>query len=151
MNLQFVVSRFRKVDPGKGHRPSWDKGDCQVRALSIATGLRYADAWDLLYQLQGRHRSAGFALDRYLDHDPEPLGVLRTLPFPAVKGERRMTVRRFCIEYPEGNFILAVAHHIVGVEDGFYYDAWDSGGKCVYKAWEVRALTPASANGRATT
>src|SRR5262245_17378527 len=83
---------FRRLDVGKGKRPAWDTGDCQVRALSMATGLRYEAAWELLYQLQGKHRTAGFHLTGYLDRDIEALGVIRRLSFPAEKGKRRMTV-----------------------------------------------------------
>lgn len=139
---QILSGCFRQCDPGKGHRPAWEKGDCQVRALHIATGLSYPAAWDLLYRLQGKHRTAGFSLTGYLDRDPEPLGVLRVLRFPAVRGRPRMTVLEFCRTHPRGNFILSLAHHVVGVEDGLYYDRWDCGMKCVYKAWEVRGRSP---------
>jgi hypothetical protein len=126
------------MDPGKGHRPAWDDGDCQVRALVVATGLHYPDAWELLYRLQRKHMTPGFQLVGCLKHDPQELGVIRQISCQPAKGQRRLTVRDFCAKYPKGNFIVQVAHHVVGVEDGRYYDRFDSGRMCVYIAWEVR-------------
>lgn len=37
------------------------------------------------------------------------------------------SVKDFCNEYPDGEYILATGTHVVAVEDGNYYDAWDSG------------------------
>jgi hypothetical protein len=133
---------FRKLDIGKGKRPAWDPGDCQVRALCTATGMRYEEAWDTLYRLQGKHRTAGFNLTAYLDRDGEALGVLRRLSFPAVKGQPRMTADEFCQKYPRGNFILRMPHHVAAVEDGVLLDCWNSSFCCVYTAWEVREKKP---------
>jgi hypothetical protein len=133
------ATRFRKFDAGKGLRPSWSGGDCQVRALSVATGLKYGAAWDLLYRLQGKHRTPGFDLIGYLDHDPDELGVVRRISLPPVRGSPRTTVEGFCASYPAGSFILRLSHHVVAVEDGCYYDKFDCGDRCVYVAWEVRS------------
>ena len=37
------------------------------------------------------------------------------------------TVRRFCLEHQNGQFILATGSHVIAVIDGDYYDTWDSG------------------------
>jgi len=37
------------------------------------------------------------------------------------------TVRRFCQEHQNGQYILATGAHVVAVIDGDYYDTWDSG------------------------
>lgn len=37
------------------------------------------------------------------------------------------TVRDFCADHPTGKFLLASGEHVVAVEDGDYYDTWDSG------------------------
>lgn len=37
------------------------------------------------------------------------------------------TVKDFCIDHPIGLFLLATGEHVVAVEDGNYYDTWDSG------------------------
>jgi hypothetical protein len=142
----YWCSRFRQLDVGKGKR-GWDRGDCQVRALTVATGLHYDDAWELLYRLQGKHRSHGFLLQEFLERDPAELGVVRRMSFPARRGEPRVTVVEFCRLYPEGNYVLQVANHVVAVEAGYYFDRWNSGRRCVYRAWEVRDLGAARRNG----
>lgn len=37
------------------------------------------------------------------------------------------TVRDFCRDHPDGEFILATGRHVIAVIDGDYYDTWDSG------------------------
>lgn len=130
--------RFVKRDVGKGHRPTHVGGDCTVRALALATGLSWDAAWQKLYDAQGRYRCCGFALDDFLDFEPELWGVVRAFTFPAVKGQRRMNGQRFAEQHPRGSFILRLAHHLAAVEDGVLYDTWDCSQKCVYTAWQIR-------------
>lgn len=130
---------FRKIDYGQAFRtPGGDDGDCQVRALVYARGIRYPDAWDLLYRMQGEMRACSFMLDKSLEAGDERLGVIRKLPFPAQRGQKRMTAGEFCRQHPKGRFILRIANHLAGVVDGVLVDRWDCSRKCVYKAWEVR-------------
>lgn len=37
------------------------------------------------------------------------------------------TVKDFCREHPTGKYLLAMGSHVVAVENGDYYDTWDSG------------------------
>jgi hypothetical protein len=37
------------------------------------------------------------------------------------------SIRGFCKDNPEGEFLLATGTHVVTVIDGKYYDTWDSG------------------------
>ena len=37
------------------------------------------------------------------------------------------TIRRFCQEHQNGEYVLATGSHVVAVIDGNYYDTWDSG------------------------
>ena len=128
---------FRKLDIGRGKRPAWAKGDCQVRALAVAAGMTYEEAWHKLYQLQGRYRTAGFFLVKWLDIVPQELAVVRRFAFPAVKGKSRMTGEEFCKEHRLGNYILRLAHHVAAVEDGVLLDSWDCTDRCVYVAWKI--------------
>ena len=50
----------------------------------------------------------------------------------AQKGKSRPTVATMYKEFPKGTCIIRVAHHVVAMVDGIYYDTWDSGGKSVY-------------------
>lgn len=45
------------------------------------------------------------------------------------------TIRDFCIDNPDGVFILATGSHVVAVIDGDYYDAWDSGDELPTSVW----------------
>jgi hypothetical protein len=131
---------FRKFDAGKSVRAKGETGDCQVRSLCVARGMRYSEAWELLYKIQGERRTCGFPLVDALTEKDSRLGVIRMLSFPAEKGKPRMTGRVFCETHAKGNFILQVSNHVAAVEDGVLIDTWDCSGKCVYRAWEVRAI-----------
>lgn len=128
---------YRKYDAGEASRGKVDKGgDCQIRALCTAAGMTYKAAWEALYKLCGKYRTCGFNLTHYLDSGE--LGVVRKLKFPAEAGKPRMTPAEFVRKYRKGTFVLHLAHHVVGVEDGIVYDTWDCTKKCVYGAWEIK-------------
>lgn len=134
---------FRKFDAGALDRPKGaPKEDCQVRALTTARSIAYDDAWALLYLVQGELRRCAFALVESLTANDQRFGVKRTLRFPAVKGEPRMTGAEFCKRYPKGRYILRSSHHVATVKDGVLYDTFDSSNKCVYIAWEVTPPAP---------
>ena len=48
-----------------------------------------------------------------------------------------MTGETFCEYYPNGTYILRMAHHLSVCKDGVLYDTWNCGEKCVYNAWKV--------------
>lgn len=134
---------FRKYDAGGLARPKGaPKQDCQVRALATARGIPYNEAWELLYLVQGELRRCAFALVESLSAGDARFGVIRTLPFPAVRGQPRMTGAVFCERHRKGRYILRMAHHVAAVKKGVLYDTWDSGSKCVYAAWEVTPAFP---------
>ena len=37
------------------------------------------------------------------------------------------TVEDFCYEHPRGKYILATGSHVIAVENGNYFDTWNSG------------------------
>lgn len=45
------------------------------------------------------------------------------------------TVRDFCIQHPKGLFVLSTGDHVVAVENGKYYDSWDSGSEHPIYYW----------------
>lgn len=131
---------FRKYDAGVVHRPKGgDTGDCQVRALATAISISWEDAWRILYMLQGKRKACGFQLVEELrkPDDLFPYKVHRQLDFPAKKGQKRMTGADFCKKYKKGRFILRLAHHVVAVKDGVFYDIMDCTQMCVYTAWQL--------------
>lgn len=45
------------------------------------------------------------------------------------------TVEDFCRDHGRGLFLVCTGSHVVAVEDGNYYDAWDSGFETVSYYW----------------
>lgn len=45
------------------------------------------------------------------------------------------TVKQFAHDNPQGVFLLATGTHVVAVENGNYYDAWDSGNEIPVYYW----------------
>ena len=48
------------------------------------------------------------------------------------KGSKRPTIDEFAKAHKNGTYVVTVAHHVVCVKDGKYYDTWDSGDNCMY-------------------
>lgn len=48
------------------------------------------------------------------------------------------TVKDFCIDNPQGQFLLATGSHVIAVIDGSYYDTWDSGNEVPIYYWQRR-------------
>lgn len=99
-------------------------GDCTVRAITKATG----DSWEKAY--------SGIAVQGFLMCDmPSNNGVWGA--YLKRKGYRRKmlpptcpdcyTVEDFCRDHPKGTYIVAVHGHVLAVQDGNYYDSWESG------------------------
>ncbi len=138
---------FTKTDGGRAasNRPK-EKKDCSVRAVALACEVDYADAHYELKQL-GRKDNEGFHLEWTLDrlHTTGEWFFSRKvakLAFPAVAGQPRMNVERFCQVNPVGVFILRMSHHFACVRDGVLFDAHDcrKGQKCVYTAFWITKL-----------
>lgn len=46
------------------------------------------------------------------------------------------TVQDFCEDYPSGVYLLATGSHVIAVEDGNYFDSWDSGSEVPIYYWK---------------
>ncbi len=46
------------------------------------------------------------------------------------------TVIDFCKQHPKGLFVLATGSHVIAVENGIYYDSWDSGNEHPIYYWQ---------------
>lgn len=99
-------------------------GDCTVRAIAKVTGKD----WDEAY--------IGISLQGFIEKDMPSANAVTT-NFLKQNGFRRRTipescpdcytVKDFCADHPTGTYLLGIGSHVVAVEDGDYWDSWDSG------------------------
>lgn len=108
-------------------------GDCVIRAISRVTGMD----WDETYiriALQGFTMrdmpSSNNVWGAFLYNEGFRQGVISHVCPDCY------TVRDFCAEHPRGEYILATGSHVLAVEDGNYYDTWDSGDEIPVFFWE---------------
>ena len=99
-------------------------GDCVIRAICKATGKTWDETFEGLvtkshalkdmpssnYVWAAYLRDLGF--HKYIIPDICPVCY---------------TIKEFGLDHPHGTYILGTGTHVVTVEDGDYYDAWDSG------------------------
>ena len=108
-------------------------GDCTIRAVSKATG----DSWEHVYcglSAEGMRLcdmpSANHVWGAYLRRNG-----FRRYAIPDVCTDC-YTVADFCRDHPSGVYVLALSGHVVCVEDGDYYDTWDSGTEVPAYYWQ---------------
>lgn len=110
-------------------------GDCAVRAVAKALDVD----WETAYVMISLN---GFSMGDMPSSDAVWGAVLRqhsfvkkTLPESCPEC---YTAEDFCIEHPEGLYVLGFGGHTATVEDGHLYDSWDSSGETVVYFWEKR-------------
>ena len=107
-------------------------GDCTVRAIVKATGK----SWDEVYiglclqgLIMGDLPSANSVWSAYLRQQGFARNVIpNTCP-------DCYTVSEFAADHPRGVYVLALSSHVVCVEDGSYFDTWDSGSEIPLFYW----------------
>lgn len=99
-------------------------GDCTVRAVSLALGVDWETAFDLM-------TAKAKAMGEMPSKDSVWSAVLRDHGFlrRAIPNfcPECYTVAEFASEHFRGVYVLAVGGHVVTVINGNYYDLWDSG------------------------
>jgi len=110
-------------------------GDCVIRSFVKATELTWLQIFDELHPIS-RELQVPFncrpCYEKYLDGKGYTYYGISNK-----KGTKRPTVLSFAKEHKTGTYILRVAHHLVTVVNGIYYDTWDCGSKSLYGYWEV--------------
>lgn len=108
-------------------------GDCTIRALSKALDKEWETVYVetaceglKLYDMPSANHIWGAVLRQ---HGYEQ----RALPS---KCPACTTVEEFAKEHPKGVYVLSCESHTVAVEDGDYYDTWDSGEEVVLYYWQ---------------
>ena len=113
-------------------------GDCTVRALSKALNCTWAEAYKAMIPICLREQVTNI----FDVPSQKRADLLAELGFTYTgistkKGKKRPTVDSFAKEHKTGTYIVNVAHHVVAVVDGKYYDTWDSGCKSLYGYYEL--------------
>lgn len=111
-------------------------GDCVIRSLTKALDMEWLKVFESLlpYAMELQCMPNGKpCYEKFLkDNGFVYVGISNK------KGSKRPTVDRFAKDHKTGTYVLRVAHHIVAVVDGYYYDTWDSGEKSLYGYWEKK-------------
>lgn len=107
--------------------------DCVYRALALALHSRWYDVYDDLAAL-GREEcnspSSDAVWGKYLlEHGFRPFMLPESCP-------ECTTIRRFCMMYPHGIYVIGTGSHAVAIIDGDYYDSWDSGDEIPSFFWK---------------
>ena len=98
-------------------------GDCSVRAVSKALGIDWESAYIKIM-------INGYSMCDMPSSDAVWGAVLRKNGFYREAVPDRCpdcyTAEDFCIDHPNGTFVLAFGGHVATVVDGVLYDSWDS-------------------------
>ena len=112
-------------------------GDCVIRALTKLTGKVWEDVFDDLVPIARELQcmpNGQPCYEAYLKREGFVYhGVSNA------KGTKRPTIDRFAKDHPSGVYMARVAHHVVAIIEGVYYDTWDSGYKSMYGYWVKEA------------
>lgn len=108
-------------------------GDCVIRGIAKLTG----EDWETVY--------LKIIMQGFADYDMPSSNAVWGYYLRRIGYTRRTlpdtcpdcyTVRDFCVEHRQGQYLLATGSHVVAVADGNYYDAWDSGSEVPVYYWE---------------
>jgi hypothetical protein len=107
-------------------------GDCAVRAVSVALGLTWEEAYLKI-------ATAGYGMCDMPSSDSVWGAVLRQNGFerkniPATCPDC-YTAEDFCKDNPKGVYVLGFGGHVATVIDGVIYDAWDSSKEIPQFVW----------------
>jgi len=98
-------------------------GDCAVRAIAKATDREWEEAYTALclvgYEMDDLPNSNA-VFGRHLERNGFKK---RFIPNSCLDG---YTVEDFCLDHPEGTFVLCLSGHVVCVKNGTLWDTWDS-------------------------
>lgn len=99
-------------------------GDCAIRAVTKAIGESWEDAYcGILIH--------GFAMCDMPSNNGVWGAYLRKKGFARKMLSNECpdcyTVKDFCVDHPQGTYVVAVSGHVLTIVDGDYYDSWDSG------------------------
>ena len=98
-------------------------GDCAVRALSVALGIDWEQAYTELVTM-------GFMMADMPSSNAVIAGVLRKHGFNRAPLDDTCpdcyTAEDFCSDHPQGVYVLGFGNHVATVVNGVIQDSWDS-------------------------
>lgn len=107
-------------------------GDCAIRAIARATEQPWQAAYAALTMegyLKGDLPNANHVLNSYLKKQGFTHHIVPdTCP-------DCYTVAQFADDHPKGMYVLMLDNHVVAVNDGDWFDAFDSGGEPIDSYW----------------
>ena len=107
-------------------------GDCAVRAVSLALGTSWEDAYWMLAE-------NGFLMGDMPSSDSVWGAALRERGFQreAIKNTCPdcYTVADFAKDHPRGTYVLKTDQHVTTVIDGDIYDSWNTSDEAVQYYW----------------
>lgn len=108
--------------------------DCVVRALSKALKTDWKTAYMLTVvkgMALGDIMTANHVWGAVLaDHEFKRYAIPNTCP-------DCYTIKEFAADHPMGVYVLGTGSHAVTIEDGDYYDSWDSGDEVPVYYWSL--------------
>lgn len=105
-----------------------DIEDCTVRAISVAEGISWDEAYDNLSDSardMGLMMSSVEAIEEYLDE--------RYVRVPFYTD----TVGEFIDSHPYGTYLITMRGHITVLKNGINYDTFDCSDRIMWTAWRV--------------
>lgn len=109
-------------------------GDCAIRAIAKALDVSWDTAHDLTAQMSkwmGDIQNNNAVIGAVLRKN----GFVRKI-IPNYCPDC-YTIEEFCADHPYGVYVLGTGNHAVAVEDGRYFDSWDSGMEVPIFYWEL--------------
>lgn len=110
-------------------------GDCVLRALTKAVNKTWLEVFDELIVIAREVQAMPNNKHTYEKY----LVDIKGFTYKGIsnkKGSKRPSVTEFAKEHRTGTYVVRLAHHIVTIVDGIYYDTWDSGNEKMYGYWE---------------
>lgn len=132
------MKRYKYYQPNKLDLKD-EYGDCTIRAMCKIFEKEWAEVFEMLIPLIRKYQ----IMPNYMfyaknsDKIAEDIGLVRGV-ISVKRGKRRPTVAEFAKTHPTGKYIAKVAHHVVAVVDGCYFDTWDCGDCSMYSYYELR-------------
>ena len=127
------MSRWKQYNPNPVSR---NVGDCSVRALTVALGVDWEEAFALLsanaFQMADMMSSNGVIGSVLRQHGFRRSVIPNSCP-------DCYTIEQFAEDNPSGTYVVGTGNHVVAVKDGLIMDSWDSSKEIpIYYWWRKK-------------